>query len=222
MVSSTLFPHFGQYAICSTFPTHVLLSKYLKYTPHCSKAGKVLCALTAHSQLRERQNKLSTAPKMRVKTTKESLFSVMSVGTVLILIGIVFVLAQPASLWDSIVNFFNDLTWRSLPHVTGISLPAPVNPAAHAVVYTAAFQFCIGIGILQIVLLALRLVTQSPINKTSETVGDLVYWFGEAYLITVFLSSAPNVTQWFMFWAGILVMLGLSFFARAFVLLAKR
>jgi hypothetical protein len=191
------------------------------YTPR-SEAGKVLCALTAHSRLRERRNKLSTAPKTRVKTTKETLFSVISFGTVLILIGIVFVLAMPASLWDSLVNFFNNLTWHSLPHVTGISLPAPANPAAHAVVYTAAFQFCIGIGILQIVLLALRLATRSPTDKTAETVGNLVYWFGEAYLITVFLSGAPNVTQWFMFWAGILVMLGLSFFARAFVLLAKR
>jgi hypothetical protein len=159
---------------------------------------------------------------MRVKTTKESLFSVISVGTVLVLIGIVFVLAQPASLWDSLVNFFNNLTWRSLPHVTGISLPAPANPAAHAVVYTAAFQFCIGIGILQIVLLGLRLATGSSINKTAETVGNLVYWFGEAYLITVFLGEAPNITQWFMFWAGILVMLGFSLIARALVLLIKR
>ena len=165
---------------------------------------------------------MSTAPKTRLKTTKETLFSVISVGTVLILIGIVFVLAMPASLWDSLVNFFNDLTWRSLPHVTGMSLPAPAHSAAHAVVYTSAFQFCIGIGILQIVLLALRLAMRSPINKTAETVGNLVYWFGEAYLITVFLSGAPNVTQWFMFWAGILVMVGLSFIARSFVLFAKR
>jgi hypothetical protein len=198
------------------------MSKYLKYTPRCSTAGKVLCALTAHSRLRERRNKLSTAPKKRVKTTKETLFSVISVGTVLILIGVVFVLAQPTSLWNGLVNFFNNLTWRSLPHITGISLPAPANPAAHAVVYTAAFQFCIGMGILQIVMLALRLATRSPINKTSETVGNLVYWFGEAYLITVFLSGAPNTTQWFMFWAGILVMLGLSLIARALVLLVNR
>jgi hypothetical protein len=53
-------------------------------------------------------------------------------------------------------------------------------------------------------------------------VGTLVYWFGAAYLITIYLSDAPNITQWFMFWAGILIMLGLSFIARAFVLLTKR
>ena len=151
----------------------------------------------------------------------ESLISAMSVGAVFILIGVVFVLAQPSSLWDSIVTFFSSFTLRSVPH-TGISLPAPANTAAHAVLYTAAFQFCIGLGILQIILLALRLMMQSPIGKTAETVGTLVYWFGAAYLITVYLNDAPNITQWFMFWAGILIMLGLSLIARAFVLLAKR
>jgi hypothetical protein len=151
----------------------------------------------------------------------ESLISAISVGAVLILIGVVFVLAQPSSLWDSIVAFFSNLTVRSVPG-TAISLPAPANPAAHAVLYTAAFQFCIGLGILQVMLLALRLMINSPIGKTAETVGNLVYWFGAAYLITIYLSDAPNITQWFMFWAGILIMLGLSLIARAFVLLVKR
>jgi hypothetical protein len=151
----------------------------------------------------------------------ESLISAISVGAVFILIGVVFVFAQPSSLWESIVTFFSNLTVRSVPG-TAISLPAPANPAAHAVLYTAAFQFCIGLGILQVMLLALRLMINSPIGKTAETVGNLVYWFGAAYLITIYLSDAPNITQWFMFWAGILIMLGLSFIARAFVLLVKR
>jgi hypothetical protein len=157
----------------------------------------------------------------RTYKAKEGIYSAISIGAVLILIGIVYALAQPSSLWDSVITFFSNLTTRSVPG-TGISLPAPANPAAHAVLYTAAFQFCIGLGILQVILLVLRLAGRSSIGKTAETVGTLVYWFGAACLITIYLSDAPNITQWFMFWAGILIMLGLSFIVRAFVLLTKR
>ncbi len=142
-------------------------------------------------------------------------------GAVFILIGVVFVLAQPRNLWDSIVTFFSNLTLRQVPGM-GISLPAPTSPAAHAVLYTAAFQFCIGLGILQVMLLVLRLITNSSIGKTAETVGNLVYWFGASYLITTYLNNTTTINRWFMFWAGILIMLGLSLIARAFVLLAKR
>lgn len=152
---------------------------------------------------------------------REGIYSAISVGAVLILIGIVFALAQPSNLWDSLVTFFSNFTLRSVPG-TGISLPAPVNPGIHAVLYNAAFQFSIGLGILQVILLALRLTTRSPIGKTAETVGSLVYWFGAAYIIMMYLSDTPNITEWFMFWAGILIILGLSFIARAFVLLTKR
>ena len=151
----------------------------------------------------------------------ESLISAISVGAVLILIGMVFVLAQPSSLWDSIVTFFSSFTLRSVPGM-GISLPAPANPAAHAVLYTAAFQFCIGLGILQIILLALRLMINSPTGKTAETFGHLIYWFGASYLITSYLNNTTTINRWFMFWAGILIVLGVSLIARAFFLLVKR
>jgi len=164
---------------------------------------------------------LNVNTQTRTHKIGESLISAISVGAVLILIGMVFVLAQPSSLWDSIVTFFSSFTLRSVPGM-GISLPAPANPAAHAVLYTAAFQFCIGLGILQIILLALRLMINSPTGKTAETFGHLIYWFGAAYLITIYLNNFPNITQWFMFWAGILIMLGVSLIARALVLLVKR
>jgi hypothetical protein len=62
----------------------------------------------------------------------------------------------------------------------------------------------------------------SPISKTAETIGNLVYWFGSAYLVTTYLNNTTTTSKWFVFWAGILIILGLSFIARAFVLLAKR
>ena len=164
---------------------------------------------------------MNVSAQKRPRKIGESLISAISVGAVFILIGVVFVLAHPRSLWDSIVAFFSSFTLRSVPGI-GISLPAPVNPAAHAVFYTAAFQFCIGLGILQVILLALRLMMYSSIGKTAETMGNLVKWFGGAYLITTYLNNTTTISRWFMFWAGILVMLGLSLIARAFVLFAKR
>jgi len=62
----------------------------------------------------------------------------------------------------------------------------------------------------------------SPINKIAETIGTLIYWFGAGYLVTTYLNSTTNISDWFVFWAGILIILGLSFVARAFVLFAKR
>jgi len=157
----------------------------------------------------------------RAYKAQERLFSALSAGTFFILLGIVYVVNLPSSLWEEVVSFFTSLTLAQVP-TTGIYLPAPISPASHTVLYGAVFQFCIGLGILQIIFLALRLMMNSPIGKTAETMGNLVYWFGAAYLVTTYLNSTTDISKWFVFWAGILIILGLSFIARAFVLIAKR
>ena len=153
--------------------------------------------------------------------TQERMFSAISAGSFLILLGIVFVINLPANIFDAIFDFFGSFSLTQVP-TTGIYLPAPIAPNVHTVVYEALFQFCIGLGILQVIFLFLRIVINSPINKTAETMGNLVYWFGAAYLVTTYLNSTTDTSKWFVFWAGILIILGLSFVARAFVLLAKR
>lgn len=153
--------------------------------------------------------------------SQERLFSALSAGTFFILLGIVYVINLPNSLWNRIFDFFGSFTLAQVP-TTGIYLPAPTNPFAHTVLYGAIFQFCIGLGILQIIFLLLRIMMNSPINKTAETMGNLVYWFGAAYLVTTYLNSTTDTSRWFVFWAGILIILGLSFVARSFVLLAKK
>jgi len=150
----------------------------------------------------------------------EGIISAVSVGAVFILIGTVYVTTLPTSLWDNIVSFFKSFEIVKLSD--HLSLPAPAVPAAHAVVYNAAFQFCIGIAILQIVLLTLRLLWHSPIGKTAETAGNLVYWFGASYLVPTFLNGSTTVTTWFAFWAAILMILGVSLIVRALVLFAKK
>jgi len=151
----------------------------------------------------------------------EGIFSAISAGTFFILIGVIYVTTLPTSLWDKAIAFFSSFDVSRVPN-TGIYLPAPAVPAAHTVLYNAAFQFCIGIGILQIILLTLRLAWHSPTGKTAETAGNLVYWFGASYLVFTFLNSATTLETWFAFWAAILVVLGVSMIARALVLFAKK
>jgi hypothetical protein len=151
----------------------------------------------------------------------EGIFSAISFGAFFILVGTVFVAALPTNLWDKIVDFFKSFTTQQVTD-TAIYLPVPTSPGAHAVIYTAAFQFCLGIAVMQIVLLILRLLWHSPISKTAETAGHLVYWFGASYLVFTFLNSSTTTTTWFAFWAAILVALGVSLIVRATVLFAKK
>jgi hypothetical protein len=147
------------------------------------------------------------------------LLSAAAVGAVFILIGIVFITTP--NLINAAREFFSDFTTLQVPN-TSIQLPAPAHPANHAALYGAMAQFALGISILQILMLALRLVLRSPTRRTAETVGNLVFWFGATYLIITLLNDATTVETWFMFWAAILVVWGASMIARALVLFARR
>ena len=105
---------------------------------------------------------------------------------------------------------------------TGIYLPAPISPAAHSDLYLAAFQFSLAIAVVEVVVLVLRFVFNSPIKRKAETISNVVFWFGAAYLTITYLVDAATINKWFVFWTGIIIIFGLSLIARAFALLAKR
>ena len=164
---------------------------------------------------------INSSARPRSYKTGENIIGIISIGAVLILIGAIYVATLPTSLWENIVAFFSSFNGVPVPNST-INLPAPAVPSAHTVVYNAAFQFSIGIAILQVILLVLRLLWRSPIDKTSETVGNLVFWFGISYLVPTFLNSTTTLTTWFAFWAAFLMVIGISMMARAVVLFAKK
>jgi hypothetical protein len=171
-----------------------------------------------------RRGKMGEGPawERRLKRAPgESIISAISVGAVFILIGLIFILALPNSLWDSTIGFFTSLTGDVVPGI-GIILPAPTNPGGHAVFYTAVFQFSLGLTFLQILVLLLRFGFVSRIPKLAETVGNLVFWIGASYLAYTYLNSSTTLKTWFAFWAGIIIVLGMSIVARAAVRLAKR
>jgi hypothetical protein len=149
----------------------------------------------------------------------EGLISALSVGAVLILIGIVFVINS--NLWSNIVDFFKNI---STIRVAGTStfLPAPTIPSAHVGVYTALEQFELGVGILQVVILAARLLVRSRIRRIAETIGTLVFWFGASYLTVTYLNSTTTQEMWFLFWAAIVMLFGVSLIVRAMVMLARK
>ena len=150
---------------------------------------------------------------------REGIFSAISLGAFLILVGVVF--ATTPNLFDKIVAFFNNF---DIVPVSGIPiyLPAPTAPWAHAALYSAVTQLSLGLGILQILILALRLIAHSPLNKTAETVGNLVFWCGTNYLVSTLLNETTTLRIWFAFWSGIIVLIGVSLIIRAVILLAQR
>ena len=93
----------------------------------------------------------------------EGLLSAVGVGFLFILIGVIYITTP--GVWERIVDFFSNMTTTVVPN-TSIYLPVPIHPNAHAVLYDALFRFSIGVGILQIVILGLRLGLRSTISGT--------------------------------------------------------
>ncbi len=62
---------------------------------------------------------------------------------------------------------------------------------------------------------------RSSVARKAETVENIVFWLGTSYLITTYLVNMTLSSEWFVFWAGIILLFGLSLIARAFVLLAN-
>jgi hypothetical protein len=155
----------------------------------------------------------------------EGLINAVSAGFFLLLAGVLFVITP--GLFQGIVDFFTGFTLKSIPHLSNVLVPVPENLAQHTVVYTAAGQFSLVWGIFQIIILALRFVVGSSIGKKAETVGNVISSLGTAYLIDVLLNSDslssanPNALEnWFVFWAALIMLIGVSLIVRAFILAA--
>ncbi len=152
----------------------------------------------------------------------EGLITALGFGGFLIILGVVFALTPGT--WQAVTDFFSDLTFAAYqfgsPGST-ISFLAPAHPDAHASFYWAVMGFCLGIAVLQIVILILRLIVQSRIGRISETVGNMIFWIGAALSVDVFL-LAGTLTSWFQFWAVLILFLGVSLIARGIVYLFQR
>ena len=152
---------------------------------------------------------------------KENLVSAIYIGFIFILLAALYFINAHTDLWDIFNHFLNTFVFAQVPGTT-VQLPAPEAPWAYLVLYKAAFQFCLGIGIIEIAVLTLRVWLFSPLPRKAETIENLVFWLGTSYLVVTYLINITIIGEWFVFWAGIIVIGGLSLVARSFVLIAGR
>ena len=147
---------------------------------------------------------------------QEGLFTAISVGFFLLLVGTLFVITP--NLFDKILDFFSDFKLVDVPH-TNIIFPAPEFPRLHLTFYQVAGQFSIALGIFQIVILALRFVIPSSWEERTEHVDNFVFWGGASFFIQLLLIEN---TQWFVFWCALIMIVGVSLIARAVVMAISR
>jgi len=159
---------------------------------------------------------------VRNRSPHEGLITALAMGGFFIILGSVF--AFTPGIVNNTNAFFSDLTTVTFPFGSPgstVSLLGPAHPADHQSFYTAVMNFLIGMGVLQIVILALRLVVHSRIRRIAQSVGDLIFWLGAALVANVFLLAGTQ-NGWFQFWSLLIVIVGASLIARFFVYLAKR
>jgi uncharacterized membrane protein YfcA len=153
---------------------------------------------------------------------REGFVTALAVGGFFIILGLVLALTPDIS--NQTRLFFSDIQTITYPYGNSgstINLPAPANPAAHTGFYTAVMYFALGVGVLQVLVLALRLSIKSPVRRVSQTVGDLIFWLGAAVLVNVFLLPGASI-GWLNFWSTLIILIGVSLIARFFIHLARR
>jgi len=152
---------------------------------------------------------------------KENLISALYIGLIFVMLAVLYFINDRSNLWNSFNHFLNNFVLATVPS-TGLQLPAPENPAAYISLYNAAFQFCLGLGIIEIGVLVLRVWLCSPLPRKAETIENLVFWLGTSYIVVTYLVNVTIISEWFVFWAGVILIGGLSLVARSFVLIASR
>lgn len=166
---------------------------------------------------------MSESPKVFQPRYREGLLSAISAGFFFILIGVIFVTTP--NLFDNILAFFSDFDIVNVPN-TVIHLPAPkyppTSPSANSAVYSAAWQFSLVWSFFQIVFVVLRFIAGSPWSKKAETASNIVFWLGTSYLIQTLLNETATTTTWFVFWAEVIMLIGVSLIVRAFILAVRR
>lgn len=126
---------------------------------------------------------------------------ILSFGMFIVLLGLTW--AMNPSLHEEVVSFFRD--FRMVEVSRNVFLPAPAS--SHPVLYSAAAQFALVFGALQIVILGLKFVFRDSFQSKVDTVSGMVF----SFTLSLFLSMLANGTiGWFSFIGGFLICIGLS------------
>ena len=157
---------------------------------------------------------------LRHSNRYEGILSAVGAGFFLLLIGMLFVTIPGLS--DSIVSYVTHFRTVQVGG-TSVYLPAPidVHPIDATLVYSAVWRFSIIWAVFLVALLIARFVVHSPARRKAEELGNVVFWFGTVYLVQTYLVGAVNFrdpTNWFLFWATVVILIGVSFVVRGIFL----
>ena len=145
---------------------------------------------------------------------RDGMLSAVAAGFFLILVGALFI-TNP-DLPNKLVTFFNNFELKQISN-SNVYLPAPKDPETFLLVYQTVEQFCLIWAVFLVAMLGARFILSSSARKKADGLGDIVFWFGTAYLVQTWLL---NVTKWFEFWALIIVLIGASMVVRGLLLVA--
>lgn len=154
--------------------------------------------------------------KNNPQRNKEGLFSAISAGFFLLLLGTIFVLNP--NLFGETIDFLSDFKIVDIPN-TEISFLGIEVPRSHLTVYEAGYQISIALAVFQVIILGLRFAFSSSWIKRSETVGNLIYWGINAFIIQLFLLET---TQWFVYWSIVIIIIGISLISRGLIMAVVR
>ncbi len=139
----------------------------------------------------------------------------VTAGFFFILIGIIF--ATTPNLFRAIEDFLRNIRIVRVFPNADFFLPAPAQPATHQILYNAVQQFALVWGIFLIATLVARIVLRLPLRTISDNAGDMVFWLSVSYLVQILLIQK---TEWFAFWAVVIIIIGISFIIRGVILAA--
>jgi len=150
---------------------------------------------------------------------RDGMLSAVAAGFFLILVGALFV-TNP-DLPNKLINFFNNFELQQISN-SNVYLPAPKDPETFLLVYRTVEQFCLIWAVFLVAMLGARFILGSSARRKADGLGDIVFWFGAAYLVQTYLVQTwlLDVTKWFEFWALIIVLIGASMVVRGLSLVA--
>ncbi len=141
---------------------------------------------------------------------REKWIGLFSFGFFIMLFALFFIVVP--DYYTRVRGFLGDFEMREV--ASNLFLPAPAEH--HPVVYETVMRFCIVFGSFQFIVLALRFYFISPWSKIAETISNIVFWMGVAYIFNLLLLQAIT---WFALVGGIIAVVGFSIITRSLVLL---
>ena len=150
--------------------------------------------------------------KERRRSPVTDWIDVISFGFFIVMVGVIWVITP--NFLDEVTSFVKDFRFED---VTGnMFFPAPVSN--HLVLYTAIMQLCLVVGLLQIIILALRFIFQEALEKKAGTISSMTFFFSVAFFLNMLASGSIG---WFGFIAGLIISVGLTIIASSVVRLFR-